>query len=169
MQGFCFKKKIMYRNLKIIGLLTLVLFFSACSLKKSSINFEKSKYNGFYPVVNSGVDVFYYNDTTEFETIDTVAVITLDEIKSISRKKDKNSKKTILYIELTDEGIKKFDVYTSQHIKEKLALIFADKIFATPIIFEPIKEGKITITFNENNTDFINTIVKSFKKYKNNG
>ncbi len=164
-----YKKNIMCRNLKIIGLLTLVLLFTACSLKKSPINFEKSKYNGFYPVVNSGVDVFYYNDTTEFETIDTEAVITLDEIKSISQKKDENTKKTVLYIELTDEGTKKFDEYTSNNIKEKLAIIFADKIFVTPVIMEPIKDGKITIMSPDNKPDFVKIIVKSFKKYKNNG
>jgi preprotein translocase subunit SecD len=49
-------------------------------------------------------------------------------------------------IELTPSGTKKFFQLTKRAMGEQLAIIYNDKVIMTPVIREPISEGKLVIT-----------------------
>ena len=146
----------------ILPILFFSIFFSCNILKeKSTPPVFDAKYNGFYRVSSSGEKIHFYNDTSDFVFIDTSVLISANDIKLMKKQKNKMTKTPELFIELTDAGAIKFADYTANHIGDKLAIIFGDKLLSAPVIQSEISGGKIVISSYEG--EFIDDIISAFK------
>lgn len=152
---------------KAILLIVIIPFFASCNLFKhnNSSLFLDAKYNGFYPVIQTGEKFYFYDDSSNFVFIDTNVVISVYEIELMKKQKNKVTNMLELYIELTPQGTTKFADYTAQHLDEQLAIIFGDKLIVAPTIQTQISGGKVVLTTSYNDNS-VKEIIDAFKKFK---
>ncbi len=152
-------------KVSILVVILLSLLSSCRIMHEKNENLDNlSKFNGFYTVDSVGYKFVYYNDSLRFEYIDTNAILTFNDIKSIKNKKGKYGGRE-LFIVLTDDAKKVFADYTQNNVGNKLAIIFNDKLIMAPVIQDAITGGEVVVTGYDLNEEF-DKIVENFKIYK---
>ena len=148
-----------------IWVIIFVSLLSSCKImyeKKDNLgNF--SNFNGFYTADTVGYRYVYYNDSARFEYIDTNAILSFRDIKSMKKRKGKFGGND-LFIGLTDNGKKIFADYTTNNVGNKVAIIFDDKLLMAPTIQGSITGGEIIITGYDLDNE-LDRIVENFKRY----
>lgn len=145
-----------------------ILIFSSCNIFKNTVEGEYKRYdfNGIYPVVESGMEYQYYNDTGKI-WIDTSAVVRFEEFSEVKKKKSNSVQAYELLITMTDEAGERFEVFTKNNINKKAAFILNDKLIMAPVIATVITGNKVSvIAVDEKDIDEVILNHKSYKKSK---
>lgn len=73
-------------------------------------------------------------------------ILTAADVKpSVKAEKDPQGHNTVIALEFTELGKKKFTDFTKQHVGDVLAIIINGSILSAPTVNEPILEGRVVI------------------------
>lgn len=149
----------MKQSIKIIVIITiLVSSIISCNQKKDN----KYRLNGIYQTAKNGLEIKFYNDSTKSLKIDTIPVINYSDIDKIEKQYQSQTNQSIINLQLTEIGKKKFKKATRENLNKPLAIVLNDKLLSAPTIVSVIPNGQINISGIDN--DQIDKILGDFRK-----